>query len=152
MGLIGAVVVIEVSLIMVKVAGRPPKVTVVAPVNPVPVIVTAVEPSAAPIEVESELTTGVHSPVVYVNPLLNVVVPEALVTAIAAAPEPPAGVTNVSCESDITLTLVAVTLWTVTPVVPVKFDPVSVTVVPPLVVPLTGASELIVGVTLNERA
>jgi hypothetical protein len=63
-GLIGAVVVMEVSLTIVKVAGRPPKVTVVAPVNPVPVIVTAVEPSAAPIEVESEVTTGMHSPVV----------------------------------------------------------------------------------------
>ena len=63
-GLAGAVAVMDVSLTIVKVAGRPPKVTVVAPVNPVPVIVTAVEPSAAPVEVESEVTTGVHNPVV----------------------------------------------------------------------------------------
>ena len=86
------------------------------------------------------------------KPLLNVVVPEELVTEIAAVPEVPAGVTNVSCESDTTVTLVAATLRTLTPVTPVKLDPVSVTVVPPLVVPLTGESELIVGATLYERA
>ena len=82
------------------------------------------------------------------NPLLNVVVPDEWVTAIAAVPEAPAGVTNVSCESDTTVTPVAATLRTLTPVVPVKLDPVSVTVVPPLVVPLTGESELITGAAL----
>ncbi len=63
--------------------------------------------------------------------LLNVVVPAELVTAIAAIPAGPLGVTKVNCVPDATLTLVAADPATVTPVVPVKLLPVSVTSVAP---------------------
>jgi hypothetical protein len=151
-GLIGAVVDMDVSLLTVNEAGRPPKVTVVAPVKPVPVMMTAVEPSAAPTCVDSEVTTGRHKPVVKVNASLNVVVPLGLVTAIAAAPALPDGVTKVSWVSLTTFTLVAADPPTVTPEVPVKLEPDSVMVVPPTVDPLTGDSEFMVGATLNVRA
>jgi hypothetical protein len=46
----GAVAVIDVSLLTVKLsAGTPPKVTDMAPVNPVPVMVTTVPPVIEPV-------------------------------------------------------------------------------------------------------
>lgn len=57
--------VIDVSLTTVKAAGLPPKVTDVAPVKLDPVIVSGVEPTAAPTLVESDVITGTaHSPLV----------------------------------------------------------------------------------------
>ena len=51
--------VIEVSLLTVyEAAGVPPKLTAVAPVNPVPVTVTLVPPSIVPIDGEMPVTVG----------------------------------------------------------------------------------------------
>ena len=152
-GLAGAVAVIDVPLTTLNVAGVPPNVTDVAPVKFWPVMVIVVVPSAAPVLDDSEDKIGTaHALPVKVNALLNVVVPVALVTAIAAIPAVPDGDVNVSWVSETALTLVAADPPTVTPVVPVKFVPTSVTEVPPVEAPLTGATESIAGAALNERA
>lgn len=149
----GAVVVIEVALTTVNEAGRPPNVTALAPVNPDPVIVTAVVPSAAPRLTERPLIAGaVQDPSVYVKALLNAVVPLALVTDIEPAPAEPAGVTKVKDESLTTVKLVAAVPPTLTEVVPVKLPPDTVMVVPPDVDPLTGEMESSRGATVNDRA
>jgi hypothetical protein len=57
-GEVGVVVVISVSLTTVKVAITLPNFTDVAPVNPVPSIVTAVPPAAGPIVAEMLVTLG----------------------------------------------------------------------------------------------
>ena len=55
----GDVAVIEVAELTVKpVAGVAPKVTAVAPVNPVPVMVTEVPPAVGPAVGEIEVTVG----------------------------------------------------------------------------------------------
>lgn len=149
----GAVVVIEVALTTTNEAGRPPNVTALAPVNPEPVIVTAVVPSAAPRLTDRALIVGaVQEPSVYVKALLNAVVPLALVTDIEPTPADPGGVTKVKDESLTTAKLVAAVPPTLTPVVPVKLPPDTVMVVPPVVDPLTGEMESSRGATVNDRA
>ena len=57
-GTAGAVAAIEVPEVTVKVAGKPPKETAVAPVKVVPVMVTAVPPTAGPELGLTEATLG----------------------------------------------------------------------------------------------
>jgi hypothetical protein len=57
--LAGEIAVIEVALLTVnEVADVPPNLTAVAPVNPVPVIVTEVPPAAGPLVGEMPVTVG----------------------------------------------------------------------------------------------
>ena len=81
------------------------------------------------------------------NALVNVAVPPAVVTATLFAPAAPAGVTAVMLVAETTTTLVAATPPTVTLVAPVRFAPVRVIAVPPIVEPLVGLTDVIVGGT-----
>ena len=72
-------------------------------------------------------------------------VPKPVVTLTVFAPTVPTGVTAVMEVALTTTTLVAATPSTVTLVVPVKFVPVIVIAVPPVVEPLEGDTDEIVG-------
>ena len=73
--------------------------------------------------------------------------PLPVVTVTLFAPEVPAGVTAVTLVAEFTTTLVAATPPTVTLVAPVRFAPVIVITVPPIVEPLVGLTDVIVGGT-----
>ena len=83
--------------------------------------------------------------VIYIIALGKVAVPPAVVTATPFAPAAPAGVTAVIDVSLTTTTLVAGLTPTVTLLAPVKFVPVIVMAVPPVVNPTFGLTEEIVG-------
>jgi len=83
--------------------------------------------------------------VVYVNALDLVEVPPAVVTATLLAPTVPAGVLAVIEVALTTTTFVADVTPIFTLVAPVKFVPVMVIVVPPVVGPDVGVTLLIVG-------
>jgi len=87
-----------------------------------------------------------------VKALLSVVDPPGFEATIGELPVEPLGVIKVTCVSDTTLTLAAAEPPTVTPVIPVKLLPVSVSVVPPVEAPLTGETELIIGAVEKDRA
>ena len=70
-----------------------------------------------------------------------------MVTATLLVPAVPAGVTAVTLVAEFTTTLVAATPSTVTLVAPVRFAPVIVITVPPIVEPLVGLTDVIVGGT-----
>ena len=72
-------------------------------------------------------------------------VPPGVVTTTGFAPAVPAGVTAVMLVAETTTTLVAATPLTVTLVAPVRFAPVRVIAVPPIVEPLVGLTDVIVG-------
>ena len=72
-------------------------------------------------------------------------VPPAVVTKTLAVPAVPAGVVHEILVAVFPLRLVAAAPPMVTPVAPVKFVPVIVTLVPPKVVPLTGEMPVTVG-------
>lgn len=101
----------------------PARVTTVAPVNPVPVIVT-VSPASAIVGV-NEVIVGT---VTYVKDAADVAVPFGVVTVIL--PLVVTGTTAVIEVALTTLKLVAATPLNFTAVAPVKLVPVSVTVVP----------------------
>ena len=81
------------------------------------------------------------------NAFVNVAVPPAVVTATLFAPAVPAGVSAVTLVAETTTTLVAATPPTVTLVAPGRFAPVRVIAVPPIVEPLVGLTDVIVGGT-----
>ena len=81
----------------------------------------------------------------YVNPLVRFAVPPGVVTDTVFAPIVPAGVTAVTVVELTTLTEVAATPPIVTELVPDKFVPVIVIAVPPLVGPVGGLTDEIVG-------
>ncbi|HEY2091287.1 MAG TPA: hypothetical protein VGJ81_05330 [Thermoanaerobaculia bacterium] len=82
----------------------------------------------------------------YVNPDANVPEPPAVVTVTLAAPGFPAGVVAVSDVADTTTTFVAAAPPIVSVVAPAsKFEPVTVTLSPPLAFPRLGVTELTVG-------
>ena len=74
-------------------------------------------------------------------------VPPGVVTATLLAPALPAGVTAVMLVAETTTTLVAATPPTVTLVAPVRFAPVIVIAVPPIVKPNVGLTDVRVGGT-----
>ena len=80
------------------------------------------------------------------NPLVRLAVPPGVVTDTVFAPAVPAGVTAVTVVALTTLTEVAATPSIVTELAPVKFVPVIVIAVPPLVDPVFGLTDEIVGV------
>jgi hypothetical protein len=80
-----------------------------------------------------------------VNAFARFAVPPGVVTETAFAPAEPAGVTAVTVVELTTTTLVAATPPTVTTPAPVRFVPVIVIEVPPLVGPELGDTDEIVG-------
>jgi hypothetical protein len=131
----GTVAVICVSDTTVKLAGTRKKVTVVAPLRFVPVIVTAV-PIVPPAGV-NELMCGVT-----VKLAADAAEPKELVSVIGPLVAP-LGTLALNCVSEMAHIVVAGVPLKLTPVVPVKFAPFSVTVQP--ADPLPGEKLLIVG-------
>ena len=133
------------------VAATPPTVTLLAPVNSVPVMVIAVPPRVVPDDGLTPEIVGVGT--TNINALGKLAVPPAVVTATLFAPALPAGVTAVMLVDETTFTLVAATPPIVTLLAPVKFVPVMVIAVPPRVGPDDGLTPEIVGVgTTNVNA
>ena len=146
----GLVAVIEVSLTTVTfVAAVVPKSTAVAPVNPVPVIVTVVPPASGPDVGLKPVTLGAVT-AVYVNWSAGDVaeVPPGVTTVTSTVPVP-AGLSAVIEVSLTTVTLVAGVAPKSTAVAPVKPVPVIVTGVPPASVPLVGLKAVTVGAAKN---
>jgi hypothetical protein len=79
----------------------------------------------------------------YVNVCGVVYVPAAVVTCTMAGPRTPAGVVAVTVVGEFTVTLVAGTPPTVTAVAVLRYDPVTVIVVPPTKHPSFGVTPLI---------
>ena len=120
-----------------------PNQTAVAPVNPVPVILTVVPPPAGPPVGDTLVTVGAA---IYVNGTYAVLVPPGVVTVTPAGPATPAGEVTVIWVSEFTVRLVPGLAPNLTAVAPVNPVPVTVTTVPPDVVPLVGEMKLTVGV------
>ena len=83
------------------------------------------------------------------NPLVRFAVPPGVVTDTVFAPAVPTGVTAVTIVELTTLTEVAATPPIVTELAPVRFVPVIVIAVPPLVDPVFGLTDEIVGVAYS---
>ena len=79
------------------------------------------------------------------KPLVRLAVPPGVVIDTVLAPAVPAGVTAVTVVELTTLTEVAATPPIVTELVPVRFVPVIVIAVPPVVGPTFGETDEIVG-------
>ena len=120
-----------------EVAAVPPKLTAVAPVKLVPVIIT-VAPAAADVG-ENEVTVGAAN----VNPA-NVAVPEGVVTEIIPVVLP--ATTAVMLVALATLNEATATLPVLTAVAPVKLLPV-IAIVPPTATGVVNA--VIIGAALN---
>ena len=82
------------------------------------------------------------------NPLVRLVPPGVVIDTVFG-PSVPAGVTAVTVVALTTLTEVAATPPIVTELAPVKFVPVIVIAVPPLVGPVFGLTDEIVGVAYS---
>jgi hypothetical protein len=140
---VGVCTVTEVALTLtIDEPAVPPNVTADVSVKLVPVIVTVVPPAVDPLTGDTESIVGVPT---YVKPLVSVAEPPGVVKTTFTAPAACAGATTVT---EVALTLVKVVPAEpskVTAVVPVRFVPVIVTVVPPAVGPLEGEIPAIVG-------
>ena len=123
----------------------PPKVTPVAPVKPVPVSVTAVPPAMLPALGATLVSVGGDGGATYVKSVFAALVPPGVVTTTLTAPAARAGVVQVIVAAFTTFKAVALVPPKVTLVAPVKFVPVSVTTVPPAVLPVFGATLVSVG-------
>jgi hypothetical protein len=138
----GTVAVTCVAEFTENVAAVPLKVTAVAPVNPVPVIVTDVP--AAPLVGENDVIVGAP-PAVTVKLVTLVAVPSASVTAIGPVVEP-AAIVAVTCVSEFTVNdaaAVPLNVTAVTALASMNAVPVIVTEVP--TGPLVGVNEVTVG-------
>ena len=135
---------IEVAVARTLVAATPPTFTLVAPVKFVPVMVMVVPPSVEPLDGVTLEIVGAGT--TYVNVIACVVDPLGVVTTIVLAPiVVDAGVTAVIEVALTTTTLVAATPLIFKLLAPVKFVPVMVIAVPPLVGPVAGVTDVITG-------
>jgi hypothetical protein len=123
------------------VAAVAPNVTVDVEVKPVPVMATVVPPAIGPADGASEVTVGAASKV----KLVLVTDPPGVVTFTWTGPAPWALVLAFKVVALVKCTVVAAVAPNVTVDVAVKFVPVMTTVVPPLVVPDVGLTEVTVG-------
>ena len=140
----GVIAVMEVALTTtILVAETPPTFTLVAPVKLVPLMVIEVPPNVVPDVGLTLVMVGTGT--MYVNALLLLAVPPAVVTATLLTPAVPAGVLAVTEVLDTTTMFVAATPPTVTLVAPVKLVPLMVIEVPPNVVPDVGETLVMVG-------
>jgi len=120
----------------------PPKVTDVAPVKFVPVIVTTVPPEVEPEIGLKEVAVGAAEPTnVYAPPA----VPPGVVTVRTANPADFAGATTVSWVAELTVNAVAGVPPKLTEDVLSKLVPVTITVLPPLTGPVFGLIVVIAG-------
>ena len=119
-----------------------PNLTAVAPVNPVPVIVTAVPPAVDPLAGEMLVTVGAET---YVNlsPVTIALVLPSVVTLTSTVPAP-AGDVAVRLVAELYVTLAA-TVPNATVDVLVNPVPVMVTAVPPATGPLAGEMLVTIG-------
>lgn len=126
--------------------GVVPKLTAVAPVNPVPLTVTIVPPATTPLVGEIPVMVGVVT-VVYVNwSAVDVaLVATGVVTVTSTTPAAWAGERAVIWVSEFTVKDVPAVLPKLTAVAPVNPAPVIVTVVPPAKSPVVGEIPVTVG-------
>ena len=132
----GAVTLIDVAVFAVMVPGVLPKLTVVAPVKPVPVMVTVVPAVSGPTAGEILDTTG-SAVYVYLLPDPVADVPPGVVTVTFTTPAVPAGAVTV-IDVDEFVRMVPAVLPNFTAVGPDKPVPVMVTVVPAVSGPAAG--------------
>src|SRR5262249_21666310 len=134
--------------LMVKVvAATVPKETAVAPVKPVPVIVTDVPPPVDPELGETPATDGAAAAVkVYWPAHTAADVPLRVVTITNTVPAAYAGVVAAICVLEFTVKLAAATAPKETAPAPVKPVPVMITDVPPAVEPDVGLRLVTAGV------
>ena len=128
---------IDVSLFTQKPATLPPKVTWVAPVSPVPVIVTSVPPATDPVFGLRLETVGTGTNVNW-SPAVAALAPPLFLTVTSTVPALAAGDTAVIDVELLTVKLLAAVPPKLTPVAPVSPVPVIVTVVPPAAGPWAG--------------
>jgi hypothetical protein len=139
----GAVAVIELSELNTNdVAAVDPNLTDVAPVKPLPRMLTTVPPVLGP-----EVGEIPETVVAYVKLSAAVVaeVPARVVTVMSTLPAEAAGDTAVIDDALTTVYEVAAVIPNFTPLAPVNPVPVIVTVVPPAGPPLVGAIPVTVG-------
>ncbi len=127
------------------VAATPPIETALVPVRFVPVMVIGVPPAIGP---WLGLIDEIVGAAMYVNPDVRFAVPPGVVTETVLAPGVPAGVTAVTVVELTTATLVAATPPMETALVPVRFVPVMVIAVPPVIEPWFGLTDEIVGAAM----
>jgi len=135
-------VILVAELTVNEVAATPPKLTAVAPLKFVPVIV--IDVPAPPLDGENDVIVGAG---MNVKPVIDTVPPGVITLTLPDAPVP---TTAVMLVAELTVTEDAVTppkFTTVTP--PVKFVPVIVIAVPSA--PLDGLNEVIVGREINVK-
>jgi hypothetical protein len=133
--------------VMVKLAAAvESKCTDVVVYNPVPVMVTVVPPLVVPVSGLRVVTVGTGA--TYLKFVPDVTVPPGVVTLTVTVPATCGFVTALIVVALVTVKLVGVVVPNLTEEVnpdPLKFEPVMVTLVPPLVVPVLGEMEEIVG-------
>ena len=139
----GVTAVILVALTTVyEVAATPPILTEVVPVRLAPVIVIVVPPVNGPV---GGATDEIDGGAMWLKPLASDDQPPGVVTEIGFTPAVSAGVTAVIFVAFTTTTEVASFVPILTEVAPVKFVPVIVIAVPPVVGPKFGVTEVTVG-------
>jgi hypothetical protein len=121
-----------------------PKLTAVAPVNPVPVMVTRVLPALGPLIGEILVTVG-RAAYVNLSPATITLVPPGVVTLTSTIPAAWVGEVMVILVLEFTVRLVPGVVPNLTAVAPVNPVPVTVSRVPPAVGPLVGEIAVIVG-------
>lgn len=126
-------------------AGVVPNMTAVTPINPVPLMITAVPPDTGPPVGEMPVTVGVPT---FVNLSAGevVLVPVGVVTVTSTVPAALAGLDTTISEPVFTM-IVPAAEPNFTEVAPVNVVPVTITSVPPAVVPYVGEIPVTVGVT-----
>ena len=136
----GATTASDVPLLVPSVAAVLPKVTEVAPLRFVPLIVTKLPPATGPCAGEIPLIVGAVASNVYEV----VAVPPGVVTVTMTGPGECAGTVTAS-EVPLFVPRVAAVLPNVTEVAPVRFVPVMVALLPPVAGPWVGEMLVIVG-------
>ncbi len=131
---------------MKLVANTEPKRTLVVPVKPEPVIVTVVPPAVGPDVGEIPVIVGIGALKVNMSAGTAALVPPEVVTKTFLPPLASAGEVAAICVSDTTVKLAAAAGPNATLVVPVKPEPVMVTMVPPAVGPTDGTIPLMTGI------
>jgi len=121
-----------------------PKDTLVAPVKPVPVIITLVPPAIGPVEGVMLVKVGCGTIYVYA-PVPPVAVPFGVVITTFTVPAAWAGVIAETVVGLITVTPVAAVPPMVTAVAPIRPVPVIVTPVPPAIGPVEGVMLVKIG-------
>lgn len=127
-------------------AGISPKRTPLAPVNPLPVMVTVAPPAVVPVAGLKLVMAGPAAAVtVNWSALTAADVPLGVVTVMSITPAPCGGAVAVICVSELTVKLLLWNQPNETTVAPVKLVPVMVTLAPPALVPVDGLMPVTAG-------